>query len=152
MNIESVVGIFNRTVVGVNVVCFCSQLFRRVAAALPGMESMQETSKEGSILWQRLFQAASLPVKESSRELVGHRDAALSAVVGQVHSSRPPAVSHAVVGFLTATSATGFVFEEPAPNTELNRILSCPLKSTDNNKLSLVPKIKRNMNHVVEQR
>uniref|UniRef100_A0A8B9KP87 RAB6B, member RAS oncogene family a n=1 Tax=Astyanax mexicanus TaxID=7994 RepID=A0A8B9KP87_ASTMX len=26
------------------------QLFRRVAAALPGMESMQETSKEGSIL------------------------------------------------------------------------------------------------------
>ena len=27
------------------------QLFRRVAAALPGMESMQETSKEGSILW-----------------------------------------------------------------------------------------------------
>uniref|UniRef100_A0A4W5Q3Q0 RAB6B, member RAS oncogene family a n=1 Tax=Hucho hucho TaxID=62062 RepID=A0A4W5Q3Q0_9TELE len=26
------------------------QLFRRVAAALPGMESMQDTSKEGSIL------------------------------------------------------------------------------------------------------
>ncbi|KAK7925286.1 hypothetical protein WMY93_007596, partial [Mugilogobius chulae] len=29
------------------------QLFRRVAAALPGMESMQETSKEGSILYTR---------------------------------------------------------------------------------------------------
>uniref|UniRef100_A0A8C9VQB4 Ras-related protein Rab-6B n=1 Tax=Scleropages formosus TaxID=113540 RepID=A0A8C9VQB4_SCLFO len=29
------------------------QLFRRVAAALPGMESMQETSKEGSILLPR---------------------------------------------------------------------------------------------------
>lgn len=30
--------------------CVYLQLFRRVAAALPGMESMQETSKEGSIL------------------------------------------------------------------------------------------------------
>uniref|UniRef100_A0A8C4HUE3 RAB6B, member RAS oncogene family a n=1 Tax=Dicentrarchus labrax TaxID=13489 RepID=A0A8C4HUE3_DICLA len=30
------------------------QLFRRVAAALPGMESMQETSKEGSILLTHL--------------------------------------------------------------------------------------------------
>lgn len=27
------------------------QLFRRVAAALPGMESIQEPSKQGSILW-----------------------------------------------------------------------------------------------------
>lgn len=32
------------------VVSSLPQLFRRVAAALPGMESMQETSKEGSIL------------------------------------------------------------------------------------------------------
>ncbi len=33
-----------------SILSFLLQLFRRVAAALPGMESMQETSKEGSIL------------------------------------------------------------------------------------------------------
>lgn len=33
-----------------SIISFLLQLFRRVAAALPGMESMQETSKEGSIL------------------------------------------------------------------------------------------------------
>lgn len=48
-----VVFMFMQSEVKMPSLCFCSlplQLFRRVAAALPGMESIQETSKVGSIL------------------------------------------------------------------------------------------------------
>lgn len=52
---------------------FFLQLFRRVAAALPGMESTQDKSREDSILYlpstggESLSQLADIPKKEGHR-------------------------------------------------------------------------------------